>query len=236
MECLYLLIKQSQHVWTIKRREIAMKILNTALIKAALVVFGTLIGGNAIAVEFNQTLCRGCHNTTYGGPYVGVDKTYLPDRHHRLVGSAIIDPTDVLDDDIDGIRGTDATYDCRNCHELVYDKKTKEPLDVLVERECTVCHQGNKGHRISDISSEGSTYTLSGRGFGVSSNSVLISGMVVNPDGDLVQVFPPAEIDAWSDSQIIFRDTYGLAAPGWSVVLPCESLMAPLYGKGGGKK
>lgn len=89
--------------------------------------------------NLTETGCRSCHNQN--PPIVAVDPTYLPDRHHLLVGIAIPALSDIPYTDSDGNGQADTAYGCYNCHKSTYNPATM--LYVLDPnfRDCTLCHQ-----------------------------------------------------------------------------------------------
>jgi hypothetical protein len=93
--------------------------------------------GDTVFNQMDVNDCRWCHNQNPPAPYP-VDGTYLPDRHHLRVGQTIIPGSDVPKTDADGDGVPDVTYDCLNCHNVVWDGNAY----VIVEdfRDCTTCH------------------------------------------------------------------------------------------------
>jgi predicted CxxxxCH...CXXCH cytochrome family protein len=95
--------------------------------------------------------CRFCHNQD-PPPGIPVDPTYLPDRHHLLVGTSTEDSflnssinwfgPGLPNPDADGDGVNDATFNCLNCHTVEWNPDTNS-YDVLVERSCLVCHVGS---------------------------------------------------------------------------------------------
>ena len=82
--------------------------------------------------------CRACHNQNPPDG-IPVDPTYLPDRHHLLVGTTINPPTVVPYPDSDGDLVADTTYQCLNCHSMTFDGFTWV-MDQNF-RDCMDCHQ-----------------------------------------------------------------------------------------------
>jgi len=105
--------------------------------------------------------CRVCHTTT-PPPGIPVDNTYLPDRHHLNVGTAIplgvcadegitcqVDSecTQVNDYCIGDSQAPNATltspasglYECLSCHTLIWDPVTMTS-QFAPFRDCFVCH------------------------------------------------------------------------------------------------
>ena len=82
--------------------------------------------------------CRACHNQNPPDG-IPVDSTYLPDRHHLLVGETISIPSVVPSPDSDGDTVPDTVYQCLNCHSMTFDGAM-----WVVDpdfRDCTDCHK-----------------------------------------------------------------------------------------------
>jgi hypothetical protein len=115
---------------------------------AALAVFGVLIGSNAMAGIglTTEQECRGCHNMTPDDPPgIPVEKTFLPDRHHQEVGTAIIDPSDIYNNDRDEDGVYDTIYNCLNCHDTEPDPVNEGEFNLVVFNDCLFCHQVDDG-------------------------------------------------------------------------------------------
>jgi hypothetical protein len=66
--------------------------------------------------QFNQSLCRNCHNSTFLGG--------VPTRHHSMVSAQTIDPL------------TGAPFGCLDCHPIVNG-------ELVLDRNCIDCHNGS---------------------------------------------------------------------------------------------
>ncbi len=102
-------------------------------------------------VDFSNLMeddCRACHGDN-PPPGVPVDTTYLPDRHHMLVDTPIDynNPSVTIPNpDADGDGVPDTTFDCLNCHNMVFDTGTGTwELDPNF-RDCLVCHVASPHH------------------------------------------------------------------------------------------
>lgn len=89
--------------------------------------------------NLSETGCRSCHNQA--PPIAAVDPTYLPDRHHLVVGTRIPSTSDVPTADANGDGQTDTVYGCYNCHESIYDAATMSYALDPDFRDCTLCHK-----------------------------------------------------------------------------------------------
>lgn len=80
--------------------------------------------------------CRVCHsaNPPAGVP---VDTTYLPDRHHNLVGTTISDPNSAP------FGSAGQTFECTSCHNLVL---VNNVFRFETFRDCNFCHTGGSPH------------------------------------------------------------------------------------------
>ncbi|WP_429885463.1 hypothetical protein [Geoalkalibacter halelectricus] len=81
--------------------------------------------------------CRFCHNQS--PPIEAVDPTYLPDRHHVLLGQPIAQPSAAP-----YVAPGQRFYDCFNCHSLGPDPQTGR-FTFEVFRDCTLCHRQLQG-------------------------------------------------------------------------------------------
>ncbi len=68
--------------------------------------------------QFNESLCRSCHNSTFLGG--------VPTRHHRLAAMQIINPM------------TNAPFGCGDCHPVI-----SGGVGVFIDRNCVECHNGS---------------------------------------------------------------------------------------------
>ncbi|MCM2263983.1 MAG: hypothetical protein NDI73_02210 [Desulfuromonadales bacterium] len=89
--------------------------------------------------NLTETGCRSCHNQS--PPIAAVDPTYLPDRHHLLVGTAIPAASDIPYTDADGNGQADSAYGCYNCHQSTYNPVTMSYVLDPNFRDCALCHQ-----------------------------------------------------------------------------------------------
>ena len=71
--------------------------------------------------QFNETLCRTCHNSTVLGG--------VPTRHHRLTDMQIINPL------------TNVPFGCGDCHPLI--SEGTGGTGVFIDRNCIDCHNGS---------------------------------------------------------------------------------------------
>ncbi len=78
--------------------------------------------------QFNETLCRSCHQTTGTNISGGYNNTAggVPTRHHRLPAMQIINPQ------------TNAPFGCGDCHPVVGGGQ-----GVFIDRNCIECHNGS---------------------------------------------------------------------------------------------
>jgi hypothetical protein len=157
-----------------KRRRIIMK--NTTLFVLAIafaMVLGMAVAGfaNVLPPPVNQNIgipdtvfdnltepeCRVCHVSPGVDPPEGVpvDTTYLPTRHHNLVGTAITCPTAApfVACEGDPPTPTPSTYGCLECHTLVWDDDLYAYV-LETFRDCTFCHEqigGATVHHATDL-------------------------------------------------------------------------------------
>ena len=88
--------------------------------------------------NLQESDCRFCHSATPPDG-VPVDTTYLPDRHHALVGTTM--PT--LTDAPYGTAGN--PYECLSCHVLEWNTTTYSYELVQNFRDCLICHDQGVG-------------------------------------------------------------------------------------------
>ncbi len=81
--------------------------------------------------------CRACHNQN--PPIAAVDPTYLPDRHHLLVGLPVPSPT-ASPNPADAA----GNYECLTCHSSVFNPVTFA-FELQVFRDCLFCHSQSAG-------------------------------------------------------------------------------------------
>lgn len=86
--------------------------------------------------NMNESVCRSCHNQA--PPITAVDKTYLPDRHHALVGTVM--PAGTV---VPFPGGT--TYNCVNCHSETFNGTF---FEFTTFRDCMFCHQQAGGFTV----------------------------------------------------------------------------------------
>lgn len=80
--------------------------------------------------------CRFCHRNDGTAPNgVPVKTTYLPDRHHALVGRTVPNPTAAPNPSVGN-----GKYECLTCHTLV---KSGTTYVFAPFRDCLLCHQQN---------------------------------------------------------------------------------------------
>jgi len=95
--------------------------------------------GHTVFNQMGESECRYCHNQNPPAPYP-VDPTYLPDRHHLKVGQPILPYSEISKTDADGDGAPDTTYDCLNCHNIVWNPNFGSFVIVDNYRDCTNCH------------------------------------------------------------------------------------------------
>ncbi len=118
----------------------------------ALTIGSVLVGwANVLPPPVNQKLgipdtvfnnltepeCRACHVSpgVIPPPGVPVDTTYLPTRHHNLIGQTYPCPSAAPNDTCP----TPGTYQCLVCHSEVWDPNLMAYVFVPF-RDCTLCH------------------------------------------------------------------------------------------------
>jgi IPT/TIG domain len=75
---------------------------------------------DTLMMNYNETLCRGCHNSTSSPLMIGG----VPTRHHNLVRTSAINPS------------TNQPFQCTDCHPSTPGVGT----GMLLERNCMNCH------------------------------------------------------------------------------------------------
>lgn len=127
------------------------KIFNLVLLLSFALIFAMTIWAAVPPPPVNQEIgffetrfnnltepeCRACHNQNPPDG-IPVNPTYLPDRHHLLVGTLIPTPTVVPNRDADGDGLNDTTFKCLNCHSMVWDGSAWV-MDQNF-RDCMSCH------------------------------------------------------------------------------------------------
>lgn len=125
--------------------------------------------------------CRVCHgpNPPAGVP---VDTTYLPDRHHLLVGT-VIPPTTSAPNGTPG-----ANYECTSCHNLI---QTGGTFQFEVFRDCLLCHAQQPGqptvHHATVEAQAGDCQACHG--------SLVDNGLVVTPTW--IPTYQPSLVTPW---------------------------------------
>lgn len=77
---------------------------------------------DTLMVNYNETLCRGCHNSTSSPLVTGG----VPTRHHNLVANGTINPD------------TNQPFGCSDCHPSTPGTGN----GILLDRNCMDCHNG----------------------------------------------------------------------------------------------
>lgn len=92
----------------------ALPALNPPPVNQQLAVYDTSTN------NFNESLCRNCHNTTF--------QNGVPTRHHELI---------YPDNKINPVTGI--VYDCLDCHPAT---SSPDGYGILIDRNCIACHNG----------------------------------------------------------------------------------------------
>src|SRR3990170_2588595 len=77
---------------------------------------------DTMMVNYNEPLCRGCHNSTSSPLVTGG----VPTRHHALVATGAINPA------------TNQPFGCTDCH----PSTPGVGMGILLDRNCMDCHNG----------------------------------------------------------------------------------------------
>lgn len=155
--------------------------------------------------------CRGCHNAN---PPAGipVDNTYLPDRHHALVGTIMPDPTAAPF----GTPGD--AYECLDCHLIEWNAATSSFELVVNFRDCLNCHAQGVGaptvHHVTQLAQVGDCRAC--HGSFVDSLAYLEADGSVTPnpgqpdssaDGKYVPEYPTSLVTPWPSGKPNGDDT-----------------------------
>ncbi|MDO3377486.1 hypothetical protein [Geoalkalibacter halelectricus] len=98
---------------------------------------------DTIFANLEEADCRVCHGANPPEFLEGIiDTTYLPDRHHNLIGDTI----PVNNSAPFGEAGE--TYECLSCHNLAMNDDGV--FDFVTFRDCNFCHTGASPHHTAD--------------------------------------------------------------------------------------
>ena len=146
---------------------------------------------DSIFDELVEVDCRGCHNQSPPSG-IPVDPTYLPDRHHGLVGVTIPSGSQAPFGDPNG----DGLYECMSCHTMVWTGISWE-LDPNY-RDCLVCHSSTIEGTVHHL-----TATAQG-GDCVACHGGYIDNM---DDGHYIPTYNPSLVTPWPSDKDNGDDT-----------------------------
>lgn len=128
--------------------------------------------------------CRFCHNQT--PPIAAVDPTYLPDRHHNLLGQSV-PPSSAAPYATAG-----QTYQCLSCHSLGPDPATGRFVFQMF-RDCALCHRQLQGRPTVH---HATTEAQAGQ-------CVICHGHLVNDmgDGHYIPSYRPSLVTPWPSNK-----------------------------------
>jgi hypothetical protein len=142
--------------------------------------------------------CRGCHNQT--PPISAVNPTYLPDRHHLLVGKPV--PTGTAAPNPTVGKGT---YECLTCHTQVWDPATFSFVFTNFN-DCMLCHSQNLGG--------GTVHHMTAKAQG-GDCVVCHGGFVQNMnDGHYIPTYKPSLVTPWPSKKPNADNKPGLVGAG----------------------
>jgi hypothetical protein len=126
---------------------------------------------------YNETMCRGCHNSTSSPLVTGG----VPTRHHTLVATSAINPS------------TNLPFVCTNCHPSTPGTGN----GILIDRNCLNCHNASAfwgdslGARVSNFTRPHHNTTHAQQ-----RNCKFCHGASVDDynDGHYVPPYPPSEV------------------------------------------
>lgn len=142
--------------------------------------------------------CRACHNQA--PPISAVDSTYLPDRHHLVVGQPVPSLTAAPNPTVGG-----GIYECLTCHTQTWDPAT---FSFVFEpfRDCMLCHAQNAG--------EGTVHHMTATAQGgdcVACHGDFVQNM---DDGHYIPTYQPSIVTPWPSKKPNADDTAGLVGAG----------------------
>ncbi len=129
--------------------------------------------------------CRTCHNQN--PPIEAVDPTYLPDRHHLLVGTLVPAGSDIPNNpDAAG------NYDCLSCHSSVFNPVTFA-FELEIFRDCLFCHTQGAGeatvHHATQLAEDQDCVACHG-------------SLINNPlDGHFIPTYQPSLVTPWPSNK-----------------------------------
>jgi len=128
--------------------------------------------------------CRACHNQN--PPIAAVDPTYLPDRHHLLLGTDIPTPTAVPNPK-DPAGNVYTVYECLTCHTMVWNPTTFT-YQFANYRDCLLCHVQTGGLTVHHATADALT------GDCQACHGALVDNMA---DGHYVPTYIPSLVTPW---------------------------------------
>lgn len=136
--------------------------------------------------QLDEAACRVCHSQT---PPTGipVNSTYLPDRHHLLVGQTVPSPTASPNPAVGG-----GSYECLTCHTMVWDPASFSFV-FTPYRDCMLCHGQNPGdgtvHHVGATAQSGDCVACHGD---------FVQNM---DDGHYIPTYKPSLVTPWPSNK-----------------------------------
>lgn len=168
-------------------------ILNTAVFAAVPTPpVNQLIGiPDTVFGQMFEADCRICHGPN---PPAGVediiDTTYLPQRHHNLIGKPVAPGSIAPNESPDG------SYQCTSCHTLVWNADSGMYVFATF-RDCTACHSGSSPHHTTVQAQSGDCQKCHG--------SLVDNGLLAeNQIGGVPKWLPtysPSQITPWPSNK-----------------------------------